>query len=139
MQDMRFVALGRASVLFATQAFLGEKQRFELLVARTAHDDVVAYGGLELTSLCVMEGQLLDAIPFADSVMRLSARCTYCSGAAPFTMRIVADEAQELVGGSESYAPVCRRHYNALSSVRGALTSGGQQQQLPQAAAACCN
>lgn len=103
---------------------------------RAAHEDVAVHS-FELTSLCMVEGQMLDAIPFADSVIRLSARCTYCSGAAPFTMRIVADEAQELVGGAESYAPVCRRHYNALSSVQGALATGGSQPHLSQAA--CCS
>lgn len=67
---------------------------------------------------------MLDLVPMADSVLRLKARCAYCSEAAPFTLRIAAEEQQELVGGADKYAPVCRKHYNALSSVREALISG---------------
>ncbi len=38
--------------------------------------------------------------------------------AAVFSLRIAADSRQELVGGADVYAPVCRRHYVELSSVR---------------------
>lgn len=38
--------------------------------------------------------------------------------AAVFSLRITADSRQEVVGGADVYAPVCRRHYVQLSQVR---------------------
>ena len=38
--------------------------------------------------------------------------------AAVFSLRISADTRQEVVGGADVYAPVCRRHYVQLSQVR---------------------
>ena len=38
--------------------------------------------------------------------------------AAVFSLRISADTRQEVVGGANVYAPVCRRHYVQLSQAR---------------------
>jgi thymidine kinase len=38
--------------------------------------------------------------------------------AAVFSLRISADTRQEVVGGADVYAPVCRQHYVQLSQVR---------------------
>jgi len=68
-------------------------------------------------------GQILDLIPQADQVTKLGAECSYCRAAghpraAHFTLRIAADSRQEVVGGADKYAPVCRQHYNELSGIR---------------------
>ena len=67
--------------------------------------------------------QILDLIPQADKVTKLGAECSYCRTAghpraAHFTLRIAADSRQEVVGGADKYAPVCRQHYNELSGIR---------------------
>lgn len=67
--------------------------------------------------------QILDLIPQADQVTKLGAECSYCRAAghpraAHFTLRIAADSRQEVVGGADKYAPVCRQHYNELSGIR---------------------
>ncbi|ETV87581.1 hypothetical protein H257_01107 [Aphanomyces astaci] len=49
-----------------------------------------------------------DLIPRAESVTKLSAVCAICGSDAAFTRRLVSSTAVELVGGSESYQPVCR-------------------------------
>ena len=54
-------------------------------------------------------GKVLDIIPMADKVVKLRARCTKCSKPAPFTCRIVKSDKVELIGGSESYEPRCRK------------------------------
>ncbi|KAK9809157.1 hypothetical protein WJX72_010378 [[Myrmecia] bisecta] len=63
-------------------------------------------------------GQVLDLIPVADSVTKLKANCAYCSSRALFSLRIAADDRQEVVGGADKYAPVCRQHYVSLSQLR---------------------
>ena len=55
-------------------------------------------------------------LPLADSVTKLAARCAYCDAPALFSLRIAADERQEVVGGADKYAPVCRRHYAQLET-----------------------
>jgi thymidine kinase len=68
---------------------------------------------------------VLDLVPLADTLTKLTARCAYCEQqgrgerAALFSLRIMADGPQCRVGGAEAYAPVCRWHYVQLSAARG--------------------
>jgi len=57
-------------------------------------------------------GELLSVIPLADEVTKLSAMCMECLDGTlgPFTKRIVTCSHQELVGDSNSYRAVCRKH-----------------------------
>lgn len=62
-------------------------------------------------------GQVLDCIPLADSVTRLTAMCAGCKDGTPglFSYRKAHVGGQVLVGGAESYAPYCRTCYiNAI-------------------------
>lgn len=54
----------------------------------------------------------------SDSVTKLTAKCGYCAKPALFSLRIAADERQEVVGGADKYAPVCRQHFNELTEIR---------------------
>jgi thymidine kinase len=55
-------------------------------------------------------GETLRLIPHADEIIKLESLCSICNDMTPglFTKRIVASEEQVLVGGSDSYIPVCR-------------------------------
>ena len=57
-------------------------------------------------------GELLDCIPLASEVTKLSALCKYCrqGNPGPFTKRIVDDDRLELIGGSDMYIAVCQKH-----------------------------
>ena len=57
-------------------------------------------------------GEILDCIPLATSVTKLSALCMECRDGTPgpFTRRIITDNTLELVGGNDKYKAVCRRH-----------------------------
>ena len=74
----------------------------------------------------------MDLIPHADTITHLHAQCCYCEaagvqGRALFTVRIAADNRQEVVGGADKYAPVCRHHYNLLSGIRKATLENDDQ------------
>lgn len=63
-------------------------------------------------------GGVLDLIPKANRVDKLTAYCKLCAAKTPrvvklayFTKRIVSSSDVVLVGGADSYAPVCRRCY----------------------------
>ena len=62
-------------------------------------------------------GSLLDIIPLADDVIKIKAICTECkSKDAIFTHRISQEKTQTIIGGSESYKPLCRSCYNSLTT-----------------------
>ena len=54
--------------------------------------------------------KLLDLIPLSSSVIKLNAICSYCKNKAPFTKRIINSTDIILIGGAESYQPVCIKH-----------------------------
>lgn len=57
-------------------------------------------------------GELLWLIPYADQVTRLHAQCQLCPEPTPayFTCRKGKETEQVVIGGSETYFPVCRQH-----------------------------
>lgn len=56
-------------------------------------------------------GSILDIVPLADSVTKLTARCELCGRRAFFTLRKTQETKTELIGGADVYMPVCRQHY----------------------------
>ena len=74
-------------------------------------------------------GKVLDLIPLADRVTKLTSFCRYCRDATPalftFAHSSDADAAAAAgvpcVGADERYVPVCRRHYLACKHDVGAV------------------
>jgi thymidine kinase len=60
-------------------------------------------------------GDMLRLVPYADSVLRLHAYCSYCLDGTHAIYskyignRIISDEI--VIGGASLYRPVCRKHY----------------------------
>ncbi|XP_072992703.1 thymidine kinase-like [Typha latifolia] len=76
------------------------------------HDGkIVVVAGLDGDYLRKKFGSILDIIPLADSVTKLTARCELCGRRAFFTLRKTKDRETELIGGADIYMPVCRDHY----------------------------
>ncbi|KAF8410831.1 hypothetical protein HHK36_003368 [Tetracentron sinense] len=76
------------------------------------HDrKTVIVAGLDGDYLRRRFGTVLDIVPLADSVTKLTARCELCGKRAFFTLRKTEETQTELIGGSDVYKPVCRQHY----------------------------
>ncbi|XP_059451865.1 thymidine kinase a [Corylus avellana] len=76
------------------------------------HDGkTVVIAGLDGDYLRRSFGSVLDVIPLADSVTKLTARCELCGKKAFFTLRKTKETQTELIGGADVYMPVCRQHY----------------------------
>ena len=58
-------------------------------------------------------GEMLDLIPCAENIVRLSALCKFCGKKACFTKRISKSDNQILIGGQDDYMPVCRKHLHS--------------------------
>ncbi|KAM1235165.1 hypothetical protein ACFX2J_004669 [Malus domestica] len=71
----------------------------------------VIVAGLDGDYLRRSFGSVLDIIPLADSVTKLTARCELCGKRAFFTLRKTEELQTELIGGADVYMPVCRQHY----------------------------
>lgn len=71
----------------------------------------VIVAGLDGDYLRRRFGSVLDIIPLADSVTKLTARCELCGRPAHFTLRKTEQTETELIGGADVYMPVCRQHY----------------------------
>ena len=52
-------------------------------------------------------GRVIDLIPMAERVEKLDAVCMDCKEAAAFTKRLTTSKETEVIGGSETYKPVC--------------------------------
>ncbi|XP_013724125.2 thymidine kinase a [Brassica napus] len=90
--------------------FFGDLYEF---CCEVADDDgkTVIVAGLDGDYLRRSFGAVLDIIPLADSVTKLTARCEVCGQKAFFTLRKTCDTRTELIGGADVYMPVCRKHY----------------------------
>jgi thymidine kinase len=75
----------------------------------------VVVAGLDGTSQREPFGDMLRLVPHAEEVMRLSALCSRCRDGtkAIYSRRILEGTGSTtiLVGATESYEPVCRKHF----------------------------
>ncbi|KAL8087997.1 thymidine kinase-like isoform X2 [Apium graveolens] len=71
----------------------------------------IVIAGLDGDYLRRSFGSVLDIIPIADTVTKLTARCEQCGRKAFFTLRKTAETQTELIAGADVYMPVCRQHY----------------------------
>jgi thymidine kinase len=56
-------------------------------------------------------GDILQLIPMAESVIKLSAYCKICTAKASFTKRVTPNLSQIVIGTDDCYIPVCSKHY----------------------------
>ncbi|CAG7878129.1 unnamed protein product [Brassica rapa] len=90
--------------------FFGDLYEFCCKVADVDGKTVIV-AGLDGDYLRRRFGAILDIIPIADSVTKLTARCEVCGQKGFFTLRKTCDTRTELIGGADVYMPVCRKHY----------------------------
>jgi len=57
-------------------------------------------------------GNILDLIPYCDSITKLQANCTLCNNKAIFSNRTTQASEQILIGSQDIYQPLCRNCYN---------------------------
>ena len=98
--------------------FFDDLVTFALCIVEKLGKDLVVVG-LDGDAHRKPFGKILDLIPLADTVQRLHALCKLCGdgSVARFTCPVtsVSSEATKSgvpnVGGSDSYIPLCRKHY----------------------------
>jgi thymidine kinase len=60
-------------------------------------------------------GMILDLIPHSNHCVKLNSLCSICKDGteAPFSKRTIQSKDKVLVGGSDMYIPVCRKHFTS--------------------------
>jgi thymidine kinase len=76
---------------------------------------------------------ILNLIPMAESVVKITAVCKICFRDAHFSKRITADTRVEVIGGADMYIPVCRDcfHSPQSSSPKPFSSATGAQSPVP--------
>lgn len=108
--DIRYI---KANVIFIEEAqFFSDLFNFVTNAADKDNKEVYVIG-LDGDYLRQPFGDIVRLIPHAENIKKLKALCLSCNDGteACFTKRIVKDNNQELVGSTESYIAVCRKHY----------------------------
>ena len=99
-------------ILEEAQFFEGLKE-FVLKAVEVYQKDVICVG-LDGDAERRPFGELLELIPYRDSVVKRHAFCRRCATPTPalFTFCKTQEKTEQvLVGGSETYEPLCRKHY----------------------------
>lgn len=99
--------------------FIDEGQFFSDLyisiknMINTFHQGKIIYiSGLDgdYNQLPFKQSGILDLIPLAITIIKLTANCSNCNNKAPYTKRLIQSDQTILVGGADVYQPVCLYH-----------------------------
>ena len=100
-------------IIIEEAQFFPDLKDFVLPVIDTLQKHVICVG-LDGDSSRRPFGQLLDLVPYADTIQKLTALCARCADGteAIFTYRQPgAPTTQVNVGAADQYEPLCRRHF----------------------------
>ena len=100
-------------VIIEEAQFFTDLKEFVLLAVEVFNKHVICVG-LDGDSNRRPFGQLLDLIPYSDSVTKLKALCPRCNDGkeAIFTYRKPGNSQDQVnVAGADQYEPLCRKHF----------------------------
>lgn len=97
-------------VLIDEAQFFNNLYNFTLLCLERLRINVIVTG-LDGDFQRKAMGEILNLLPIANKIIKLSSKCEICKEDAIFTHRLVNDSEQVLIGGSDKYIPLCRNHY----------------------------
>ena len=102
-QDVDVIAIDEAQFFIGLKVFVEKVLKRGKTVILTGLDGDYKQGKI---------GEIIDCIPLADKVFKLSAMCMECMDGThgPFTKRIVDNDEINLIGGKDMYRAVCRKH-----------------------------
>eukprot|EP00043_Microstomoeca_roanoka_P008601 m.82725 g.82725 ORF g.82725 m.82725 type:complete len:253 (-) comp14314_c2_seq1:39-797(-) len=81
-------------------------------------------------------GTILDLIPLAETVIKLSAVCMICHREAAFSKRLGSETEIEVIGGADKYVAVCRECYHGDDNC---IPDEEQNESDAQSTTSCCS
>ncbi|CAO2646227.1 Thymidine kinase, cytosolic [Lemmus lemmus] len=116
LRDVAQEALGVAVIGIDEGQFFPDIVEFCELMANAGKTVIVA--ALDGTFQRKAFGSILNLVPLAESVVKLTAVCMECFREAAYTKRLGAEKEVEVIGGADKYHSVCRLCYFKKSPVR---------------------
>lgn len=116
LQDLHHLTGGYSIIGIDEGQFFPDTVEFSESLANMGK--VVIVAALDGTFQRVGFGNILQLVPLAESVIKLTAVCMRCYRDASYTKRISQETAVEVIGGSEKYIAVCRECYNKESPMK---------------------
>ena len=105
-------------ILIEEAQFFTDLFEFVMLSVEENKKQVVV-AGLDGDKYRMPFGQILNLIPYTDRIQKLTAFCRLCGDGTPALFSFCSSKKQDqiLVGASENYQAVCRKHYLFLEKV----------------------
>ena len=121
-----FYNLKKQLILDADNIFINEAQFFEsidkwVLYLNQVLKKNVILCGLDLDYKREKFGTMMNLLPYAATIHKMTGHCAKCVSPSQFSYRIVNNDSQILIGNSE-YIPLCEKCYDNQCLV-GVLTS----------------
>lgn len=116
LRDTAQEALGAAVIGIDEGQFFPDVVEFCEAMANAGKTVIVA--ALDGTFQRKAFGTILNLVPLAESVVKLTAVCMECFREAAYTKRLGLEKEVEVIGGADKYHSVCRQCYFKKSSVQ---------------------
>jgi len=107
-----FIQFKNSDIILIEELQFFDNIEFIVKAADKYNKKVLAFG-LDGNYLRKPFQSVIDLIPYADKVVKLKGFCKLCSDGTPsiFSKRIIKSDYNILVGGSDLYVSVCRKHF----------------------------
>lgn len=109
LQDLKEAALAYTIIGIDEGQFFPDTVEFAEDMANRGKTVIVA--ALDATFQRQGFGNILQLVPLAESVVKLSAVCMVCYQEGHYTKRTSTETALEVIGGSDKYIATCRKCY----------------------------
>lgn len=116
LRDVAQEAMGVAVIGIDEGQFFPDIVDFCEMMANAGKTVIVA--ALDGTFQRKAFGSILNLVPLAESVVKLTAVCMECFREAAYTKRLGLEKEVEVIGGADKYHSVCRLCYFKKSSVQ---------------------
>ncbi|XP_026908359.1 thymidine kinase, cytosolic isoform X2 [Acinonyx jubatus] len=129
LRDVAQEALGVAVIGIDEGQFFPDIVEFSETMANAGKTVIVA--ALDGTFQRKAFGTILNLVPLAESVVKLTAVCMECFREAAYTKRLGAEKEVEVIGGADKYHSVCRLCYFKKASGLPAGPDGKENKNCP--------
>ena len=111
VDTLHMVEIGDYDIIAVDEAqfFNGLRSFVEMALSE---DKYILLAGLDGDFKQNVFGEMWTVMPLADTITKLNALCMSCMDGTkgPFSKRITCESQQELIGDSDHYQAVCRKH-----------------------------
>ena len=113
LESLDLIIINYDLIVIDEGQFFSDLKQYVLKWLDINHKDIII-GGLDGDFERKPIGQILELIPYSDKCVKINSLCKMCNNGNEgiFTHRISKQLTNQIeIGGSESYMPLCRKHF----------------------------